>query len=102
MPRYIKNVYKNCKTEYCSLRHLKKIFKSIYGHSPSHQTIYDWIKDPKSKSTNSNKSNRSGYHCYDGQYLKIDGNRFYRLSMYDSIIDNIVLEDISIILDTIR
>ena len=31
---------------------------------------------------------------YDEQYLKIDGNRFYKLSLYDSIIDKIVLEDI--------
>ena len=91
---YQKRVQESYKTGYCSLRHLKKIFKSIYDHSPSHQTIYDWIKDTRSKSTNSDKSNRSGYYCYDEQYLKIDGNRFYRLSMYDSIIDKIVLEEI--------
>jgi transposase-like protein len=86
----VKNIYK---TGYNSFRHLKKIFLSMYGNSPSHQTIYEWIEEMKPEPTAS-ESKYSGYYCYDEQYLRINGNRFYRLSLIDSILNKPISEEI--------
>lgn len=91
---YQKHIQESYKTGYCSFRHLKKIFQSIYGNSPSHQTIYNWMQDTHSKSTSSDASKYSGYYCYDEQYLRLDKQRFYRLSLIDSVFNKPVIEEI--------
>ena len=90
---YQKNIKESYGTGYCSFRHLKKIFLSIYENAPSHQTIYNWIKNAFTKSK-SRDSNFSGYYCYDEQYLRFNGQRVYRLSMFDSLLNKPVIEDI--------
>ena len=47
--------------------------------------------NPKSEAI---ESNLSGYYCYDEQYLKIDGKRFYRINLIDSILNKPVRESI--------
>jgi transposase-like protein len=88
---YQKQVQESYKTGYSSFRHLKRIFHSLYGNSPSHQSICNWVAETTSISDN---SKYSGYYCYDEQYLRINGKRFYRLSFYDSILDKPVHEEI--------
>lgn len=90
---YQKNVKESYKTGYCSFRHLKKILLSIYNNAPSHQTIYNWIGEVSSKSI-AEDSNCSGFYCYDEQYLRINGMRFYRLSLIDSILNKPITEEI--------
>jgi transposase-like protein len=90
---YQNNVRESYKTGYCSLRHLEKIFLSIYENAPSHQTIYNWIGEVNSKLI-SEDSKFSGFYCYDEQYLRINGYRFYRLSVIDSILNKPVAEEI--------
>lgn len=92
---YIEKAYE---AGYCSFRHLQKIFTSLYDCSPSHQTIYNWIAGSNristSSSTSSEDNHYSGYYCYDEQYIKLNGNRFYRLSLIDSVLNKPVEEKI--------
>lgn len=90
---YQNHIRESYKSGYNSFRHLKKIIRSFYYDSPSHQTIYNWIHEmnPKSEAI---EPKLSGYYCYDEQYLKIDGKRFYRINLIDSILDKPVRESI--------
>lgn len=87
------HIRESYKTGYNSFRHLKKIIRSFYNDSPSHQTIYNWIYEmnPESEAI---QPKLSGYYCYDEQYLKIDGKRSYRINLIDSILDKPVREAI--------
>lgn len=87
--QYIEDSYE---TGYCSFRHLQKIFSSLYDCSPSHQTIYNWIRKSNKEVTSEATKEYSGYYCYDEQYLKLNGRRFYRLSLIDSIFNKPVEE----------
>lgn len=43
----------------------------------------------------------SGYYCYDEKYLKIDGKRFYRINLIDSIINKPVRESIELSMEVV-
>ena len=90
---YQNHIRESYKTGYNSFRHLKKIIRSFYNDSPSHQTIYNWIYEmnPKPETV---QPKLSGYYCYDEQYLKIDGKRYYRINLIDSILNKPVSESI--------
>lgn len=90
---YQKQILESYKTGYNSFRHLKKITQSFYDNSPSHQTIYNWINEisPESKPI---LSKLSGYYCYDEQYLKLKGRRFFRINLIDSILNKPINESI--------
>jgi transposase-like protein len=88
---YQNHIRESYKTGYNSFRHLKKIIQSFYSDSPSHQTIYNWIYEMNPKSEEI-EPNLSGYYCYDEQYLKIDGERSYRINLIDSILNKPVRE----------
>lgn len=90
---YQNHIHESYKTGYNSFRHLKKIIRSFYNDSPSHQTIYNWISEINSK-PEPVQPKLSGYYCYDEQYLKLDGKRFYRINLIDSILDKPVKESI--------
>jgi transposase-like protein len=92
---YQKQVLKSYKTGYCSFRHIEKIFRSIYSESPTHQTIYNWIEELSTEPTTEGISKNSGYYCYDEQYLRINGKRYYRLSLIDSILNKPIAEEIA-------
>ena len=40
-------------------------------------------------------TNYSGYCCYDEQYIKIDGERAYRLAVFDQVLNVPVSEEIA-------
>ncbi len=91
---YERCIEKTYETGYCSFRHLQKIFTSLYDCSPSHQTIYNWIAESNRISVSSDDNLYSGYYCYDEQYIKLNGSRFYRLSLIDSVLNKPVKEKI--------
>lgn len=91
---YQSHIQESYKTGYSSFRHLRKIFQSIYDYSPSHQTIFNWIRETCTEST-PEEVKYSGYYCYDEQYLRINGVRFYRLSLIDSLLGKPLLEEIT-------
>ncbi len=91
---YERCIEKAYETGYCSFRHLQKIFTSLYDCSPSHQTIYNWIAESNRISVSSDDNLYSGYYCYDEQYIKLNGSRFYRLSLIDSVLNKPVKEKI--------
>jgi transposase-like protein len=81
-------------TGYRSLRKTREDFRNFFGVIPSHQTIQNWLQiKPKNKIKNT-KRHYSGYYCYDEQYLRINGDRMYRLTLYDSILNIPVAEEI--------
>jgi len=90
---YQNHIRESYKTGYNSFRHLKKIIRSFFNDSPSHQTIYNWIYEmnPKPEAA---QPKLSGYYCYDEQYLKINGKRSYRINLIDSILNKPVEESI--------
>jgi transposase-like protein len=91
---YQNHIQESYKTGYSSFRHLKKIFQSIYEEAPSHQTIFNWIRETRTESIPEG-AKYSGYYCYDEQYLRINGVRFYRLSLIDSLLGKPLLEEIT-------
>lgn len=91
---YQNHIQESYKTGYSSFRHLKKIFQSIYEDAPSHQTIFNWIRETRTESI-PEEAKYSGYYCYDEQYLRINGVRFYRLSLIDSLLSKPLMEEIT-------
>lgn len=96
--RYAK-IYKDklerlIQTGYRSLRKIVEDFQTFFGNSPSHQAIKNWqTKEPQNQITNSVEV-YSGYYSYDEQYLRINGGRRYRLTLYDTILNIPVAEEI--------
>jgi transposase-like protein len=91
---YIDNMKSLIETGYRSLRKIVEDFQTFFGVSPSHQSIKNWLTN-KAKNRIQNISNiYSGYYCYDEQYLKINGERKYRLTLYDTILNIPVAEEI--------
>ncbi len=90
---YQNHIRESYKTGYNSFRHLKKIIRSFYNDSPSHQTIYNWIYEMNPE-LEAIQPNLSGYYCYDEQYLKINGKKSYRINLIDSILGKPVKESI--------
>lgn len=81
-------------TGYRSLRKIVEDFNTFFGQTPSHQTIRNWLNiNAKNRITNKNTV-YSGYYCYDEQYLRIKGQRKFRLTLYDSILNIPIAEEI--------
>jgi transposase-like protein len=93
------NVFKDkiesfIETGYRSLRKTVEDFQTFLGVSPSHQTIKNWLTiDARNRITNISPV-YSGYYCYDEQYIKINGTRKYRLTLYDTLLNIPVAEEI--------
>ena len=83
------------KTGYRSLRKLKEDLFTFFGISPSHQSIKNWVVIGDVKTIKNQISSYSGYYCYDEQYIKIDGKRKYRLTLFDSLLNIPVYEGIA-------
>jgi len=84
------------KTKYRPLRKIKEDLITFFGISPSHQSIDNWLKigDLRMKKIK-NQTNYSGYYCYDEQYIKINGEKRYRLTLFDSVLNIPVSEEIT-------
>lgn len=79
---------------YRSLRKSGEDLQTFLGISPSHTTIKNWLTiDAKSHIQNI-KTVYSGYYCYDEQYIRLNGQRHYRLTLYDTILNIPIAEEI--------
>jgi len=63
--------------------------------APSHQSIKNWLGIDDGKRIKSQIANYSGYYCYDEQYIEIGGRKKYRLTLFDSILNIPVSEEIA-------
>lgn len=82
------------KTGYRSLRKTQEDFDTFFNHTPSHQTIKNWLTIKPETKINNDITVYSGYYSYDEQYIRINGNRMYRLTLYDTIVNIPVAEEI--------
>lgn len=71
-----------------SARTTQRALLSLFGISPSHQTIQNWLE------AEIPDIERSGYYCYDEQHIKLDGKKAFRLTLYDSVVNVPVAEDV--------
>jgi len=71
---------------YSSLSELRFQVFANFGLLPSKQAIWNWIGNEEIE------LGHSGYYCYDEEYLKINGERRYRLTLFDHI-TNVVVEE---------
>ena len=96
--RYI-NLFKEklerfLETGYRSLRKTQLDLQNFLGNSPSHQTIRNWLKINTKNMIKNTERFYSGYYTYDEQFLRINGQRMYRLTLYDQIRNIPVAEQI--------
>jgi transposase-like protein len=75
---------------YSSLSELRFQVFANYGLLPSRQSVWNWIANEADI-----ELEPSGYYCYDEEYLKIDGERRYRLTLFDHITNVVVDEAIT-------
>ena len=83
------------KTGYRSLRKLGEDLHTFFEISPSHQSIKNWLKIGDEKRINNHIPDYSGYYCYDEQYIKIDGRKSYRLTLFDALLNIPIAEEIA-------
>jgi transposase-like protein len=72
-----------------SSRKVRQVLLALFGVSPSHQTLETWMRAeiPELK--------RSGYYCYDEQYIRLNGEKGYRLTLFDTVLNVPVAERIA-------
>jgi len=83
------------KTGYRSLRKLGEDLRTFFGISPSHQSIKNWLKIGDEKRIDNHIPDYSGYYCYDEQYIKIEGRKRYRLTLFDALLNIPIAEEIA-------
>jgi hypothetical protein len=66
-----------------------------YDVRPSDQQIHNWCTEQTAEIVENNLPELSGVFTYDEQYLTIDGNRAYRLTVYDELLRAPVAETIA-------
>ena len=79
---------------YQSLRKISEYFQIFLGITVSHQTIKNWSNKNHTEKIENEKLDYSGYYLYDEQFLRLNGIRHYRLTLYDSILNVPVAEKI--------
>jgi len=57
-----------------------------YNVRPSDQQIHNWCTEQTAEIVANDLPVLSGIYSYDEQYLTIDGNRAYRLTIYDELL----------------
>jgi hypothetical protein len=77
-----------------SLEAIQDILTVHYGIRPADQQIHDWLTEPTGEIVENNLPVYSGVYTYDEQYLTINGNRAYRLTVYDELMRAPVAEAI--------
>ena len=82
------------KIGYQSLRKISKYFEIFLGIKISHQTIRNWANKYHEEEINNKDFDYSGYYLYDEQFLRLNGVRHYRLTLYDAILNVPVSERI--------
>ena len=82
------------KIGYQSLRKISKYFQIFLGIQISHQTIRNWSNQNHEETISNEEFEYSGYYLYDEQFLRLNGVRHYRLTLYDAILNVPVSERI--------
>ena len=82
------------KIGYQSLRKISKYFQVFLGIQISHQTIRNWSNQNHEDTIHNEEFEYSGYYLYDEQFLRLNGVRHYRLTLYDAILNVPVSERI--------
>ena len=82
------------KIGYQSLRKISKYFEIFLGIRISHQTIKNWPNQNHEETIINKEFEYSGYYLYDEQFLRLNGVRHYRLTLYDAILNIPVSERI--------
>lgn len=89
-----------------TLYRLQDICIVQFGVCPSVQRIHDWIVDQTDSAeiVENDLPQYSGVYTYDEQYWRIDGERVYRLTLYDDLMNAPVGEQIAgrLTKDTVR
>ena len=75
------------KIECQSLRKISKYFEIFFGIRVSHQTIKNWSNKNHKETINNEEFEYSGYYLYDEQFLRLNGVRHYRLTLFDAILN---------------
>ena len=73
------------KKGYNSLRNIKSYFKIFLNINVSHTTIKNWLKIDENTLIINKKAKYSGYYLYDEQFLRLNGKRHYRLTIFESV-----------------
>ena len=81
--------YASLSKGYSRLRELQLQVYANYGLLLSRQATWNWIENEKRKVG----LQPSDYYCYDEEYLRMNGERRYRLTLFDHIADLAVEED---------
>jgi len=82
-------------TGYRSLRKAAADFGTFFGVSPSHTSIRNWQTKDLGNRIENIDAPYSGYYSYDEQWIKLDAQRYYRLTLYDYILNIPVAEEIT-------
>ena len=75
------------KIECQSLRKISKYFEIFLKIHVSHQTIKNWSNKNHKETINNEEFEYSGYYSYDEQFLRLNGVRHYRLTLFDAILN---------------
>lgn len=75
------------KIGYQPLRKISKYFQIFLGIRISHQTIRNWSNQNHEETIANAEFEYSGYYLYDEQFLRLNGVRHYRLTLYDAILN---------------
>jgi len=80
-----------------SLEAIQDICTIHYGTRPSDQQIHDWITHDTAEGeiVANDLPVYSGIYSYDEQYIRIDGRRVYRLTVYDELMHAPVAESLA-------
>ena len=82
------------KIRYQLLHKISKYFEIFLGIRISHQTIKNWSNQNHEETIINKEFEYSGYYLYDEQFLRLNGVRHYRLTLYDAILNIPVSERI--------
>jgi hypothetical protein len=77
-----------------SLENRQDLLTIHYDVRPSDQQIHNWCREQTAEIVANDLPVFSGIYSYDEQYLTIDGNRAYRLTVYDELLRAPVAESI--------
>ena len=78
-----------------SLEAIQDICTVQFGTRPSDQRIHDWITHNTGEIVENDLPVYSGIYSYDEQYISIDGERVYRLTIYDELMHAPVAESLA-------
>ncbi len=82
-------------TGHRSLRKAAEDFQTFLGVSPSHTSIRNWQTKTLGNRIENINTGYSGHYSYDEQWIKLNGQRHYRLTLYDYILNIPVADEIS-------